>query len=58
MTRSPALKAALWVAAAALLAHFGSAKAVEGAALADLEAVDGISKTFATKIYDYFHSTP
>ena len=41
----------------ALLQHFGSAKAVAGAALHDLEAAQGISKTFAQKIYDYFHST-
>ena len=41
----------------ALLQHFGSAKAVADAALADLEAAEGISKTFAQKIYDYFHST-
>jgi excinuclease ABC subunit C len=36
----------------ALLAHFGSAKAVARANLADLEAVDGISKSLAQKIYD------
>jgi len=42
----------------ALLQHFGSAKAVAEAALQDLEAADGISKTFAQKIHDYFHSTP
>ncbi|MDQ2094732.1 excinuclease ABC subunit UvrC [Rhodobacteraceae bacterium 10Alg 79] len=39
----------------ALLAHFGSAKAVSRAALADLKAVDGISASLAQKIYDYFH---
>lgn len=39
----------------ALLSHFGSGKAVSTAALVDLERVDGISKTFAKKIYDYFH---
>mgnify|MGYP006430130677 CR=1 FL=1 len=38
----------------ALLLHFGSAKAVSRAALADLEAVEGISKTVARKIYDHF----
>lgn len=38
-----------------LLQHFGSAKAVEGAGLKDLEAVSGISKNLAKKIYDYFH---
>ncbi len=39
----------------ALLAHFGSAKAVGRANLADLKAVDGISETLAEKIYDFFH---
>jgi excinuclease ABC subunit C len=39
----------------ALLLHFGSAKAVKSAGLADLEAVPGISKTVAKKIYDSFH---
>ena len=40
----------------ALLTHFGSAKAVSGAALQDLETVDGISKTIASKVYDHFQS--
>ncbi|RKF16412.1 excinuclease ABC subunit UvrC [Roseovarius spongiae] len=39
----------------ALLAHFGSAKAVSRANLADLEAVDGVSRGLAQKIYDFFH---
>ncbi|MEO1328558.1 MAG: excinuclease ABC subunit UvrC [Pseudomonadota bacterium] len=39
----------------ALLAHFGSAKAVTRAGLADLEAVDGVSKALARKIYDFFN---
>jgi excinuclease ABC subunit C len=39
----------------ALLAHFGSAKAVARANLSDLKAVDGISDTLAETIYDYFH---
>ncbi|MBS4046297.1 MAG: excinuclease ABC subunit UvrC [Alphaproteobacteria bacterium] len=39
----------------ALLLHFGSAKAVSRAGLADLEAVPGISKAVAKKIYDHFH---
>ena len=39
----------------ALLAHFGSAKAVGRANLADLKAVDGISSAMAETIYDYFH---
>ena len=40
----------------ALLAHFGSARAVAGAALEDLESADGINKAVARKIYDYFHA--
>jgi len=40
----------------ALLLHFGSAKAVARAGLSDLESVDGISKSVARKVYDYFHS--
>ena len=40
----------------ALLAHFGSARAVSAAGLADLEAVDGISKTVAKQLYDWFYS--
>ena len=39
----------------ALLAHFGSAKAVSRANLADLKAVDGISDALAETIYDFFH---
>jgi len=39
----------------ALLSHFGSAKAVARADLADLKAVDGISDTIAETIYDFFH---
>ena len=39
----------------ALLAHFGSAKAVSRANLADLKAVDGISGALAQKLYDFFH---
>ncbi len=38
----------------ALLAHFGSAKAVRGAALSDLEGVEGVSKAMAKRIYDWF----
>jgi len=38
----------------ALLAHFGSAKAVGRAGLADLMAVDGISAALAQKILDHF----
>ncbi len=40
----------------ALLAHFGSAKAVGRANLADLKAVDGVSAALAQKIYDYFQA--
>jgi excinuclease ABC subunit C len=39
----------------ALLHHFGSARAVGQAGLADLEAVEGISKGLARRIYDWFH---
>ncbi len=39
----------------ALLNHFGSAKAVSRAALADLAAVPGISETMAKLIYEYFN---
>ena len=40
----------------ALLHHFGSAKAVARAGQLDLEAVDGISRTVAKKVYDHFHA--
>lgn len=39
----------------ALLLHFGSAKAVAEAGVADLQKVDGISKAAAEKIYNFFH---
>jgi excinuclease ABC subunit C len=39
----------------ALLHHFGSARNVARAGLADLEAVPGISRAVARKIYDHFH---
>jgi excinuclease ABC subunit C len=35
--------------------HFGTAKAVKGAALEDLEKAPGISSGMARSIYDYFH---
>jgi len=38
-----------------LLMHFGTARAVKGAALEDLERAPGISKTMARQLYDYFH---
>jgi excinuclease ABC subunit C len=39
----------------ALLMHFGTARAVKGAALDDLERAPGISKTIARQVYDHFH---
>ena len=39
----------------ALLQHFGSAKAVSRAGIADLESVGGISAHMAKTIYDHFH---
>jgi excinuclease ABC subunit C len=39
----------------ALLLHFGSARSVAAAGLADLESIPGISKNVAKKIYDHFH---
>ena len=39
----------------ALLAHFGSAKAVSRAAVEDLMAVSGISAALAQQIHDFFH---
>ncbi|MDH3668943.1 MAG: excinuclease ABC subunit UvrC [Paracoccaceae bacterium] len=41
----------------ALLAHFGSAKAVSRAGLADLKMADGISAAMAETIYAYFQGT-
>jgi len=41
----------------ALLAHFGSAKAVADATLAELETVNGVSAALAKNIYDFFHAT-
>ncbi len=38
----------------ALMTHFGSAKAVAGAALEDLKAVEGVSAAMAQTVYDYF----
>ena len=39
----------------ALLMHFGTARAVKGAALEDLEKAPGISQAMARQLYDYFH---
>ncbi len=38
----------------ALLNRFGSTRAVESAGLTDLESIEGISKSVAQKIYDFF----
>ena len=40
----------------ALLSHFGSAKAVARAGLADLRAAPGISEAMARSIHDHFNS--
>ena len=39
----------------ALLMHFGTAKAVRGAALEDLQKVPGVSAATARTVYDHFH---
>jgi len=39
----------------ALLHHFGSARSVARAGLAEIERVGGISKAVAQKVYDHFH---
>ena len=39
----------------ALLLHFGTLKAIERAAVADLMQVDGISAETARRIYEFFH---
>ena len=39
----------------ALLMHFGTARAVKGAALEDLERAPGISSAMARQIHDHFH---
>ena len=41
----------------ALLAHFGSAKAVSRAGLADLKAVEGISAAMAEAVHAFFHGS-
>ncbi|KKB07226.1 excinuclease ABC subunit UvrC [Devosia chinhatensis] len=41
----------------ALLNHFGSAKAVSRASLADLESVPSISRAMAQLVYDHFNRT-
>jgi len=42
----------------ALLARFGSARGVSRAALAELEAVEGINTELARRIHDFFHNKP
>ena len=39
----------------ALLNHFGSARGVKQAGLSDLEAVPGINRDTARKVYAHFH---
>ena len=39
----------------ALLHHFGSARSIARAGLAEIERVPGISKAVAKKVYDHFH---
>ena len=40
----------------ALLHHFGSARSVARAGIAEIERVPGISKAVAKKVYDHFHT--
>ena len=35
--------------------HFGTAKAVRGAALEDLERAPGVSKAMARAVWEHFH---
>ena len=39
----------------ALLNHFGSARSVESATLAEIKSVDGVEEKVAKKIYNFFH---
>ncbi len=41
----------------ALLHRFGSARGVSRAGLSDLESVDGVSRSMAQRIYDFFRDT-
>lgn len=41
----------------ALLHHFGSAKAVSESGIKELEAVEGVSKAIARRIYDHFQAS-
>ena len=40
----------------ALLMHFGTARAVRGASLEDLQKAPGVSKAMAQSLYDFFHT--
>jgi excinuclease ABC subunit C len=40
----------------ALLMHFGTARAVKAASLADLQQAPGVSEAVAQQIHDYFHA--
>ena len=40
----------------ALLMHFGTARAVRGASLEDLQKAPGVSKAMAQQLHDYFHA--
>ena len=39
----------------ALLMHFGTARAVRGSSLEDLQKAPGVSAAMARAIYDHFH---
>ena len=40
----------------ALLMHFGTARAVRNASLADLQRAPGVSAAVAQQLYDFFHT--
>ncbi len=40
----------------ALLMHFGTARAVRGASLADLQKAPGVSAAVAQQVYDFYHA--
>ena len=41
----------------ALLMHFGTARAVRNASLADLQKAPGVSASVARQVYDFYHAT-
>ncbi len=41
----------------ALLMHFGTARAVRGASLEDLQKAPGVSEAVARTVYDFYHAT-